>query len=506
VREGESLNPLPRSRAWPLTCLGDAREVDGGGRSAFSLWMAADDPGRQMVRKWWEWDYLAGCAESLGLLKPGARAVGLGVGHEPLIFYFAQAGCSVLATDLYAGDTPWSEARFDRAEAVHAAAPGVPGAYPRENVEIADADMRRLPCADGEADLVWSCSSIEHVPTLIDLFDVLHEAHRVLKPGGYALLTTEYAVSGSPYLLPGVNALDAGLLETLTSSFGGFEWVGPRDLSFAQAHPANAARPRRYPPPGMQHRHTQPFEAFRGGHLAVLLGVSLCVPIGFVLRKKEDGSGGQNGAWSEADVDADVRAYTEGVAAFLDGREAEALPILEELYDRLRGRPEKLQLALHAGRYLIDAQVRLGMQERPDELRGLIEAYMELCPAGALQDADCLDLCAYLLGEIGDGDASAEVARKCFASPSTNAQHLFDLAGRFLKYETLAGRLDAAIDEVAKLLADLAWGGFAAADFTAGMTRGIDPHLKRRPRAALRKAIAREVEAMGKDLRRRVSG
>lgn len=493
----EEFNPLPRTRDRPLTCLGDAREVDDGGSSEFASWMPSQDSNRQVVRKWWEWDYLAGCAETLGLLRPGARAVGMGVGHEPLIFYFAQAGCSVLATDLYAGNTAWSEARFGQTEAVHAASPKP---YPRENVEIAHADMRRLPCEDASADFVWSCSSIEHVPTLIDLFDVMHEAYRVLKPGGYALLTTEYAVSGQPYLLPGVNAWDAGLLGTLESAFGGFEWVGPRDLTYAQAHPANAARPRRYPPPGHQHRYPQAIaEPFRGGHMGVLLGVSVCVPIGLVLRKQT----GTNLTWAQATVDPDVRDYSEAIAAFNGGREPEAVSRLQPLYERLRNRPESLQLAMHTGRFLIDCHTRLGMQRRPEQLGALIEQYLTLCPPGKLQDADCLDLCAYLLGEIGEFDRSAEVSRKCLASPSTNLQHIFDLAGRFLKTEQRAGRLGSAINEAAVILADLAWSGVDSQTFGAGMTQGIDIHLSRRPRAKLRSEIDHELKTMAQDLRQR---
>ncbi|MEM7626643.1 MAG: methyltransferase domain-containing protein [Planctomycetota bacterium] len=495
-------SPLPRRRTRPLTCLGDAREVDGGGYSKFAQRLPTDYPGRRLVRKWWEWDYLAECAETLGLLPDGGtadtRAVGLGVGHEPLIFYFAQRGCSVLATDLYAGDTAWSEARFARTEQVLASSPLD---YPRDRVEVAHADMRALPCGDGEADFVWSCSSIEHVPTLADLFKVLHEIDRVLKPGGYALLTTEFCLGPGPYLLPGVNAWDAEILGLIRRSFAGFDFVGPDDLSFDALHPANAPRVRRHLPAGMQQPHATGFaEAFRGGHMGVLLGVSHCVPIAFVLQKTD----GHNHTWAEADVPPHLRAFTDGIDRFEARREAEALPLLQRVYDEARCDPRWRQLALHAGRYVIDCHARLGAQRRPAELRRLIEDYLTLCPPGELQDADCLDLCAYLLGEIGELSTSADVARKALCSPSTSLEHVFALAGRFLKVQKRADQLSEALDEVADLLADAAWGGMDGPSFTRNLEREIDPVLSRSQRKAMRKAVRARVNETTRALAERV--
>jgi SAM-dependent methyltransferase len=484
--------PRPRRRERPRTCLADAREIEPTGRSAFAHAMPADLTNRRYLRKWWEWDYLAQCAEDLGLLETGRRAVGLGVGHEPLIFYFAQRGCSVLATDLYAGDTSWSEARFAQTQAVHASSPID---YPRDRVEVADADMRKLPCRDGEADFVWSCSSIEHVPTLIDLFAVFEEAHRVLKPGGYALLTTEFCLSPGPYLLPSVNAWDASILDAMKESLSGFEFVGPTDLDFDALHPANAPRLRRHLPAGLRQPFAPDFaESFRGGQVGVLLGVSHCVPIGFVLRKTD----GRNRTWGQAPLPEGLRSYSDGLSHFFAGREAEALPPLQRVYESARTDPAQLQLALHAGRFVLDAHVRQGMQERPDELRGHLTEYLDLCPPGVLQDADCLDLVAYLLGELGDLDESAHVSRLALRSPSTDVNHVMALSGRFLNVQQRAGRLDAGLEEVAGYLADLTWGGLDAASFRHGFERELSPQLDPAAAESLRAAVRRRVEAMAR--------
>lgn len=488
--------PLPRHRARPLTCLGDAREADLGGYSEFSKVIAPDSDKRQLVRKWWEWDYLAEVAENLDLMGPGRRVVGLGVGHEPLIFYFASRGCDVLATDLYAGDTAWAEARFATAQAVHAASP-IP--YDIDKVRLENADMRELPCADGEMDFAWSCSSIEHVPTLSDLFKVMHELYRVLKPGGHALLTTEWSLNGEPYLLPGVNAWDPAVLALIRDAFPGFAFVGPDDFSFDVSHPANAPRMRRQFPAGMHHPHARDFaEAYRGGHTGVLLGVSTCVPIAFTLKKI---GGVDNQSWADAPVPADLRAYTDGLDHFHAGREAQAVPLLEGLMSDLRGRTDRRQLALHAGRFLLDAKIRSeGLQERPGELRAFVADYLTWCPEGVLQDGDCLDLFAYVLGEAGDYDESARLSRMCLDSPSTNMDHIFELSQRYLTVQKRAGRFTTAVDEVAGYLADMAWTGATREAMEAGAAKSFAAAFDRRERKIIQKAVGLRIDAMVDDL------
>ena len=55
-------------------------------------------------RKVWEFVYVLRAAEQHGVLEPGRRALGFGVGQEPIPAVLAQAGLSVVATDLDAGD------------------------------------------------------------------------------------------------------------------------------------------------------------------------------------------------------------------------------------------------------------------------------------------------------------------------------------------------------------------------------------------------------------------
>ncbi|MEL7088790.1 MAG: class I SAM-dependent methyltransferase, partial [Planctomycetota bacterium] len=225
------------SRSLPRTCLADAREVLDGGASGFAAAIPRDLSRQYGLRKWWEWDAIARSCEALGVLDDTCDAVGLGVGAEPLMFYFAQHCRSVVGLDRYADDSGWREARFAGPASVHEASPVD---YPRDRLRVIDADMRFLPLEDASCDLVWSCSSIEHVPHPADLLQAFREAHRVLRPGGVAVITTEYSLLETPYLLPGVLAWDAGLMAWLREVLPGFAWEGPTDLSHHAAHPANA--------------------------------------------------------------------------------------------------------------------------------------------------------------------------------------------------------------------------------------------------------------------------
>jgi hypothetical protein len=51
-------------------------------------------------RKIWEYCYIAQALYERGLLAPGRRGLGFGVGKEPLAALFASYGCTIVATDL----------------------------------------------------------------------------------------------------------------------------------------------------------------------------------------------------------------------------------------------------------------------------------------------------------------------------------------------------------------------------------------------------------------------
>ncbi len=50
-------------------------------------------------RKMWEWLFIAEALHEHGMLGPGHRGLGFGVGQEPLVAAFAAQGCDLVATD-----------------------------------------------------------------------------------------------------------------------------------------------------------------------------------------------------------------------------------------------------------------------------------------------------------------------------------------------------------------------------------------------------------------------
>lgn len=443
-------------RARPGTYLGDVSELESRKLSSFDAAMPQDYFVRQLPRKWWEWEYIAECAETLDLLNSSTTALGLGAGFEPLIFHFANTCKAVVATDLYSSDTTWSEARFATTKQVMESAPI---RFPVDRVEVRNADMRHTGAADASVDLVWSCSSIEHIPTLKDLFLVFAEIDRILKVGGHAILTTEFTVTGNPYLLPGVNAWNDELFDAIKPALRGFELLGPSDLTFNSLHPGNAARPRRYLPasslpgsaPQLSYYH-------RAGTLANPVGLSIIVPIAFVLRKTSNAG---VAAWPEIAISPLVRMYADGLDALFSDRLPEAIDLLGNVY---RSQESDLQLKHLAFRFWIDAKAKSGHMSEPETFADAIEEFTTQLPSGPVQDADCLDLCGYLLGECGRSEKAILLYEKCIKSPSTSREHLFELLGKYLVLAEKCGAKSQSNDLVASVISDLVQFGLSGAE------------------------------------------
>ncbi|HJQ38559.1 MAG TPA: class I SAM-dependent methyltransferase [Thermoanaerobaculia bacterium] len=145
-------------------------------------------------RKVWEWVYIVRVLELAGLLHPGKRGLGFGVGTEPLASAFAARGCFITATDVPSGESSevWA-ASGQHASALSAL--NELGLCPPEQfaqrVEFQPLDMTRLPRFDGRYDFVWSSCVIEHVGGSEATARFLLDSMAALKPGGVAVHTTE---------------------------------------------------------------------------------------------------------------------------------------------------------------------------------------------------------------------------------------------------------------------------------------------------------------------------
>ncbi|HZS16118.1 MAG TPA: class I SAM-dependent methyltransferase [Candidatus Dormibacteraeota bacterium] len=150
-------------------------------------------------RKRFEWVQCVFGLERLGVLGPRATVLGVGAGHERVLFYLANRSRLTVATDLYTGaftDSPAAEADPDFArDPDHYA----PFPYRRDHLAVLRADGTRLPFRANAFDAVYSLSSIEHFGGHAAASVAMREMARVLRPGGVACVATELVLAGGEH-------------------------------------------------------------------------------------------------------------------------------------------------------------------------------------------------------------------------------------------------------------------------------------------------------------------
>ena len=133
----------------------------------------------------------------LGGLKGGEDILGVGVGHEFLVYWLSNHCASITGTDLYKGDWTSQNAKEGDPSVLDDPdnyAPGFP--YQKERMSFLRMDGRRLEFEDNSFDHVYSLSSIEHFGGNQGTAKAMAEMGRVLKPGGYACIATEMILNG----------------------------------------------------------------------------------------------------------------------------------------------------------------------------------------------------------------------------------------------------------------------------------------------------------------------
>jgi len=155
-------------------------------------------------RKPWEWFYIAQALEEAGVVVPGARGLGFGVGGEPLPGWFAAQGCAVTATDYPGGEhaDQWaatgelatSMSKLNEFEIC-------PEDLFADRVTFRRVDMRDLPDDLVDFDFTWSSCAFEHLGSIDNGLRFIKEQLRSLRPGGVAVHTTELNVSSTAQTL-----------------------------------------------------------------------------------------------------------------------------------------------------------------------------------------------------------------------------------------------------------------------------------------------------------------
>ncbi|WP_334189834.1 SAM-dependent methyltransferase [Noviherbaspirillum sp.] len=153
-------------------------------------------------RKIWEWCFACEALAERGMLRPGMKGLGFAVGTEPLTAVFAGMGARITATDLdfeRAQEAGWTETNEHASGYAQLNERGLCDPAEIERlVQFRFADMNDIGSEfDNQYDFVWSSCALEHLGSLQHGMQFIYNAMRCLKPGGYAVHTTEYNISSN---------------------------------------------------------------------------------------------------------------------------------------------------------------------------------------------------------------------------------------------------------------------------------------------------------------------
>lgn len=166
----------------------------------YSYWCGQIREEPRMHRKQWEFCYILQALRVHGMLEPGKRALGFGVGLEPLAAVFASRGVEVLATDLEpqeAKDAGWvaTAQHAHNKASLNERAICEPAAFDRL-VDFRFMDMNAIDKElEGQFDFVWSACAFEHLGSIMQGLEFVINSIKCLKPGGVAVHTTEFNCS-----------------------------------------------------------------------------------------------------------------------------------------------------------------------------------------------------------------------------------------------------------------------------------------------------------------------
>ncbi|WGM32263.1 class I SAM-dependent methyltransferase [Brevundimonas sp. NIBR11] len=167
----------------------------------FSFWTGRLGEGLRYHRKLWEFVFICQALWERGAVKPGARALGFGVGLEPLPAFFASEGCEVVATDLSperATEAGWAQSSQHAIEKEALRRPWVcPDELFDRNVSLRNCDMNAIPSDLTDFDFCWSACALEHLGSIEKGLDFIVNSVACLKPGGWAVHTTEFNLSSN---------------------------------------------------------------------------------------------------------------------------------------------------------------------------------------------------------------------------------------------------------------------------------------------------------------------
>jgi SAM-dependent methyltransferase len=157
------------------------------------------NPEEHIERKVWEYAMVMLFLGDTGHLDDDSEVLSVGAGDERVLFWLTNHVGRMVATDIY-GEGPFAareaEASMLTDPAAHLPFPEYP--WRSERMDVRWMDARTLEFPDQSFDAVFTVSSIEHFGSPAEIARSAAEIGRVLKPGGHAMIITEYLVRRHP--------------------------------------------------------------------------------------------------------------------------------------------------------------------------------------------------------------------------------------------------------------------------------------------------------------------
>lgn len=167
----------------------------------FKRWCNELNEPARYHRKQWEFIFVMQALWERGCIKQGSQGLVFAVGSEPGPSIFANYGCDIMATDIFPeegkqmGWTSGDQLCF-----------GIESLNKRglcdeetlqKHVRYRAVDMNNIPSDLSGFDFNWSSCSFEHLGTIQKGLDFLKNQLKTLKPGGWAVHTTEFNISSN---------------------------------------------------------------------------------------------------------------------------------------------------------------------------------------------------------------------------------------------------------------------------------------------------------------------
>lgn len=144
-----------------------------------------------MHRKGFEWAQTVYGLRALGMLHGHARCLGVGSGHEAILYWLANHVGDVTATDLYEGEWALEGALEGDPDVLLDPSKYAPFDYRQDRLRFLRMDGRHLEFDDDSFDIVFSLGSIEHFGGNQAAAQAMREKARVCRPHGVVVVATE---------------------------------------------------------------------------------------------------------------------------------------------------------------------------------------------------------------------------------------------------------------------------------------------------------------------------